>query len=945
VPIENVETEVAIMSEQDAVPFKTVLGEELDLIEKQREDGAQPPEPPNPHEPPNPPEPPERPEPHDPTDPTDPKAYRRARAMNLAGLAFSGGGIRSAVFNLGFIQGLANAKSLHLFDYLSTVSGGGYIGGWYSTLLRRGRETPMCERDLHKDQTKLATPPNATATNGIAAFPAPEHHSVRFVRRFSNYLTPKLGMSGDTMALLANMVRNVVVMQMMLVSLLLALLSGMLLLVSTHRIRAVLARMAELDPVLLFLPAVLGMVLALVIALKTQSRQCCTSGELPPPAARKTKYPNTLILVALLAAMFAGTLFALGLQVKADLGVDLSLGWRSMLVLLLLYVAAWWGSIARDTSTFKSNAVAGALLAGVALAVTLSLVVSHLPGLLQRAPIGHIVAFAPVISFVFFSLVITIHLAVAGPAILEQSREWWARAGGQGFALSLAWALAYAFLLYAPPLIQYGKEWSVTGGGLWVVLTGIGAKLSKSGATGGEDASPWRDLLARLAPWVFLIGLLGLVAWAYTLVLFGGALYVAPGSGWQVLCDTIAIYQRDLGGHSMRHIGLAHGLPLAALAGGLSFGLFITLVKAVDLNLFSAHAFYTNRLARTFLGATREERAPNPYTGFDAGDDMPLQELQGQRPIHLFNANLNLTGGQELAWQTRRGASFVFTPGYCGYSSQSSLGEPFGGFRPTAKYAEGKITVATAMAVSGAAASPNMGFHTSTAVSALLTAFNLRLARWCPNPTREHWPRLAPEWSVGPLFSELTGEANAAKRWINLSDGGHFENLGLYELIRRRAALIVVTDLSEDGDYQFDDLAMAVRKLSVDFGVRLEFAADAFDAIRPPKDQTATQYSERLWAVGRIHYPDGEPGVLLYVKSALCKDAPIDIRQYRDANPTFPHESTADQWFDEDQFEAYRHLGQCAAEAVCKEWLGEDHGEPARARVMEIESKLRMAFQ
>jgi hypothetical protein len=81
-------------------------------------------------------------------------------------------------------------------------------------------------------------------------------------------------------------------------------------------------------------------------------------------------------------------------------------------------------------------------------------------------------------------------------------------------------------------------------------------------------------------------------------------------------------------------------------------------------------------------------------------------------------------------------------------------------------------------------------------------------------------------------------------------------------------------------------------------------------------DRDAPRFSRKQWAYGRICYPEGKPGYLIYVKSALTDDAPIDIRQYRDAHPAFPHETTADQWFDEDQFEAYRHLGQTIAEKL-----------------------------
>jgi hypothetical protein len=540
-----------------------------------------------------------------------------------------------------------------------------------------------------------------------------------------------------------------------------------------------------------------------------------------------------------------------------------------------------------------------------------------------------------------YCLIVTIHLAFAGSALSELQREWWARAGGQGMAMSLVWVTAFAFLLFVPPLMQFGREqaahWLLASGGLWTALTWLGTHFASGKDTDGEKSASWKEFAAILAPWFFLGGLLGLVAWAFVSLL--------PGA-----TQPMGVSAR-LPDYLHAHLVCLAALPIsetAAVLGGAG-GLFLLLLVSVDLNLFSAHSFYCSRLARTFLGASRVNRKPNPYTGFDPADDLKLADLYNpagsglQRPVHLINATLNVTGGEEMAWQTRRGTSFVFSPLFCGYSARSSRGETLGTYRPTAEYG-GSVSLATAMAISGGAASPNMGFHTSAPVAALLTVFNLRLARWCPNPTLAQWRRKEPRWwSAGPLFAELFGEARADSKWINLSDGGHFENLGIYELIRRRAAFIVVTDISADDRYQFDDLAMAKRKLYVDFGVELEINATALDSVRLCGEGSGPRFSTGTWAFGRIHYPDGTPpGHLIYVKSALTSDAPIDIRQYRDAHPAFPHESTGDQWFDEDQFEAYRHLGQFVAEKLCLEWLDNKGSKdsPACERILEIKSRL-----
>ena len=892
------------MGKEDSIPFDKVLADELDLISRQRVGGAA-------------------------EVASDKSVYQRARAMNLAALAFSGGGIRSAAFNLGFLQGLANKQSLHLFDYLSTVSGGGYIGGWFSALLRRACKHAPGEAEVREMQEILATPPSDKTTDGGSGFPAPESRQVRFLRRYANYLTPRLGLSGDTLALLALMLRNVLVMQLLLISLLFAGFSLLLPLAGlADYVPATLpvGLAGVLAPVYgavgvqltdpgrwLMAPAQGLLLVALAIALWSQTR---IRGK------RNDSAPNFWVFLALLVALASGVLFAIGIR-RAALSPIPMAGGAWVLFPALGYCLAWSGTLLQRPDK-AWRALIGMLGGALGFALALYLCIEVLSSLLRWAPFGHAVAFAPPVALAIYSLVVTLHLALAGSAISEQQREWWARAGGQGTALGLAWSLAFAFLLYVPPLIHYGAAWSVASGGLWTALSWLGARLAQGKDSGGKNSGLSRELLAKLAPWVFLGGLLGLVAWAFASLMPGVSLAGAS------LGEAVSAYQASLGRLDMRMLGWL------ALASG---GLFLFLAAFIDINLFSAHSFYRYRLARTFLGASRERRNANPFTGFDPRDDLNLAELAGQRPIHLVNANLNLTGGQELAWQTRRGASFVFTPYYCGYSAQTSLGEALGGYRPTANYAGG-LSLATAMAVSGAAASPNMGFHTSTAVSALLTAFNLRLARWCPNPTRGQWNRQEPRWwSAGPLFAELFGEVGCDSRWINLSDGGHFENLGIYELARRRVGLIVATDVAEDGEYHFDDLAMAARKLYVDFGVRLEIAAKALDAIRA----AAGEFSNSAWAVGRLIYPDCAPGILIYVKSALTQEAPVDIRQYRDAHPDFPHESTVDQCFDEDQFEAYRHLGQRSAEAVAEAWLGEASDASARKRIAAIQAKVREA--
>jgi hypothetical protein len=214
------------------------------------------------------------------------------------------------------------------------------------------------------------------------------------------------------------------------------------------------------------------------------------------------------------------------------------------------------------------------------------------------------------------------------------------------------------------------------------------------------------------------------------------------------------------------------------------------------------------------------------------------------------------------------------------------------------------------MAISGAAASPNMGYHSSPALTFLMTVFNVRLGHWSPNPANEqHWTKHDPPFGGIYLLKELFGHTQHTSPFVYLSDGGHFENLGLYELVRRRCACIVAVDAGEDGDSQFEDLGNAIRKCYADFGVVIDIHAE----------DLANGYS----AVGRVIYPSREgsseppfEGQLIYIKPRLAGSEPADLLNYKCTHPGFPHESTADQWYDESQFESYRKLGHHIGKAV-----------------------------
>ncbi len=243
-----------------------------------------------------------------------------------------------------------------------------------------------------------------------------------------------------------------------------------------------------------------------------------------------------------------------------------------------------------------------------------------------------------------------------------------------------------------------------------------------------------------------------------------------------------------------------------------------------------------------------------------------------------------------------------------------------------------------AVAISGAAANPNMGRATSAASAFLMTVFNARLGWWIGNPRHPKWSdRQSPGLGLAYTAIELFGSTDDSRKFVNISDGGHFDNLGIYELVRRRCRYIIACDAGQDARMVCEDLGNVIRRCRTDFGVEIEIATDR---IR----QRTEGLSHAHCVVGRIHYlnepkrnangelvgPAGEPldlgdepghqdGYLVYIKPSVTGDEPDDVLEFFRRVPEFPHQSTADQWFSESQFESYRKLGMHAAqETFCR---------------------------
>ncbi len=923
--------------------------------------------------------------------------HARAHQAGLAGLALSGGGVRSATFNLGALQAIAELRLLRSFDYLSTVSGGGFIGGWLS----------KCIRERHGDVAAV----EAMLTPGSAGQAvASEAVEIQFLRQYSNYLSPRSGtFSADTWTLIGTYVRNTFLNLAMLVAWLCALLIlPRFAIWAVNRVIKPGGPWAAWSDAIWLAGTVLFLFAVFCIALSISSKPESSRG------LRRFPLEQGAVLRCInLPLLAAGFLVSIGLWrhggvVPAlwEAGLPLRFhGWGAAwltvpgLVYFIVWASGWY--LAHDRTSPYSGAGYVLCGAGVACVASLSLSsalafapaalaqlvsielaqvlawricpaaavllvlygaglaleqrlrchrpipdisrtelkegLSHficavgalaagtllllaglalLPNPKQHPILNNAIAlgtFGMPLMMTLFSVTMTLMIGLIGSLYSDASREWWSRQGAWSSILSLTWVIVFGVAFFCAPLLHWA--WLTyaplvnAGTALgWLTMTWVGLKAGSGSATGKRDGNcARREIVARLAPYFFTLGIFALLS----------SLVQAVVAMPRIACPAPVSLPCVYAAHANATLATDGGTLLIAFCCFL--GAALLLGWRVDINKFSLYMLYRNRLVRAYFGASSTQRTPHPFTGFDPNDDPHLADLENQRPYHIVNTALNLVSGEELAWQTRKAASFVFTPRFCGFEMPPMPARAVhglrGAYRPTRDYASGAragdddatVRLGMAVALSGAAASPNMGAHSSPPLNFLMTMFNVRLGRWCPNPLKSAWTRSSPGIGLFSLIAELFGMTNADANYVYLSDGGHFENLGIYELVRRRTRLIVAVDVASDKEMAFEDLGNAIRKCATDLHVAIDIDVSKMDLIKD------TGLCGASCAVGAIRYshvdPEGLDGTLLYIKPAIVGSENADVLNYRKANPAYPHQSTADQWFDEAQFESYRALG------------------------------------
>jgi Patatin-like phospholipase len=838
----------------------------------------------------------------------------------LSALCVSGGGIRSATFALGVIQGLAERGLLPQFDYLSTVSGGGYIGSWLTAWSHRTGGIDHVAGRLGRD----AAPP-----------PPGEPDPIQHLRAYNSYLSPRRGaFSTDLWTLVATILRNIVLNWLVLIPLVVFVVIVPRLYLSALSFpeqvygavifadggadysAEPLDAIARSPLVVYVLPLVsLGL---FAIALFNTLRYLPGVGGRDHSAYDFAVAVLAPLVASVLAFLLFDSLYFLGRNFADHTNLAWVVGWS-----ILPCAVAWGLYLLTDPRPAPQRArllfgplslaiVAMAAGTGAATWATTNYVLWN-PDQTKAISWAAYVTLGPPLVLLGFCFASTLFVGLSSLFLEDGDREWMSRAVAGVLLFTVAWGGFCAMVLVLP---QWALAWRSWVHGLLGAAAGLSAWLSTTRSAPAGNVNPGTvgrppahstlgAVAARVAAPLFIALLAGALSIVANLLLVGA--HQVTG------IPLVDAYGQPVNWRNHYGILAETDIRLIAVLAVACLGFTSLMSRYVNINTFSLQGMYRARLVRAYLGASNPHREASTFTGFGRADDLPLAALDStRRPLHVVNVTLNLVAGQRLAWQERKAESFTMTATHCGSLSL--------GYRRSSEYGGG-ITLGTAVAISGAAASPNMGYHSSPLVGFIMTLFNARLGSWLGNPGRpgrRTWTDPAPRSATGLLVREALLRTTDRRPYVYLSDGGHFENLALYEMVRRRCRMIVVIDGGCDPDFQYADLGNALRKIRIDLRIPIDFEDTGMSALRA---------RSRRCAIGRVRYSavdgSGTDGTLVYVKPMLLGTEPPDVTSYAASAPTFPHQSTADQWFDESQTESYRMLGLQTVDEMCSGWTGE----------------------
>ncbi|QUY48929.1 patatin-like phospholipase family protein [Serratia plymuthica] len=762
-------------------------------------------------------------------------------------IALSGGGIRSATFSLGLLRALAKNKILHRFDYMSTVSGGGYIGGAVGRLYDNKQNAEKVEEGLKDDRSLL----------------------LWWLRNNGRYLIPAgLRDKGQAIA---------------------------------YVLRGLLASHFEAATLILFLAA-LTLWPTLFASLSEPNKFSVT---------------GIWLWLALLPALFAA-----------------------------YQISAYWlvrprgKEKGKDRQYIDGNInIADAFLVGLAMLVGVIVVYYHLGG------------FGGIIVALF--LIIPMLAAIRHVLFYRQGEKVTAAEMRLTHTERLSYALgviAVFLFLFVVEVSAYALKahsvylsgWLFSSSALMVLIFRLG-QLNKTGFLKWLKKAGVFPVLSIVGYAVLLLMLIGCVILLRMLLSGVASLRIALEPHWiMFIADTTFIFL-------------------------IFIFFYLSKNNIAVLNLSSMHNLYRARLERAYVSvgnyagkAFQGPRFPcSPLMKYDrkwvegtsrltetrSGDDVSLGQYRPHLyggPIHLINCCINQTVDDRTGNYNadRKGVSLTL----------SALGVEIGTSCPQRhdlQYVKDEC-LSKWLAISGAAAATGMGSRTKGGIAALLFISGLRLGYWnksllsapgknerCEEKGRkrtkfEAWASRCPRQSaiVGEMFAQFPGLNS--ENWY-ISDGGHFDNTGVYALLKRRVSLIVLADCGADPAYGYEDVENLVRKAKIDYATFIEFVDNtrvqaSFASLFTTPEMLTTEPNPAPFLLARVVYPDRpQPGVLIVVKPHLVDPLPLDVDQYAKRNHVFPQQTTGDQFFDEAQWEAYHQLGLLLGESLTEEVLAKAH--------------------
>jgi len=865
---------------------------------------------------------------------------------DVTALCISGGGVRSATLALGMMQAFIKARVLERFDYMSTVSGGGYMGACLSSLMSKEEDFENIDgqfpiRSDKFDVTKIGLQPENSplvALNDNQDYSTPDktqlsaRHQIHHLRTHGEYLTPNKSIfSWDVMRAAGSLFSGIFSNFLLIFSLLVMFVAVhhfLFFLISDGTFFNLISKVSVKQTDTSALNFLTYIREWYEISMKRNVQIIGT-----------TLWQNPIWGLGFFGLGGLVTLFAIATASRLPMRIGQAEfeerhGEKAPNIDPNYRRNAGYNLQSAVTHDFRRLFNLISFTAGPALAYITVIAMTYWQG----TNFNYWLIFTLPFSFSMGMLVVAYSVIPSFELTnFEHSQGRLFRSLFTGMQGSVLYGLLVSILM--PIILLFVFNTSVSTDFFLTVVSVVSAYYVLITRFGSKEATTLVNRLIQnfqrpiinLSIFVFLtLALLGISSW---LLRWNDSLNSEVYSPW-------------IGGMD----GEINFFSLLVL--GLAALLFYLVGLAANVNKMSLHYFYRDRLSEAYLRTDARVKRPDENDFRLGAQGMPLINLRnhvplrlqnlgdgnGKAPYHIIVAALNLQGSNDLVKRSLKADHFIFSKYFVGSNTT--------GFMATDKYRRGFTRLSIAMTISAAAVSSGMGNMSFAAQYFFMTLFNLRTGYWIQNPWHEYvrFAKLKPNTTlserirrwIGNIFTfgrtfwpyymlkELSGGTTARTYRVNVSDGGHTgDNLGLVPMLERRCKKIVVCDFEEDPEYNFPSLNHAIRIAFTDMNIRIEID---LEELLPGEPKHGIKMSDSCVATGDIFYPDGTKGELIYIKSCLSAppegDLPVTVFNYARQKKAFPHESTSDQYFDDAQFEAYRVLGSYLAEqasAVIKE--------------------------